>query len=190
MKNPFKIKWLVAGCIWSLTLMLTYWNLNKIDAVIFTREKAEQIRREIIFKAQRAKILNKIRKSHDALFYPVSSVALGIISVDRQVRTLASNNGLYNVDMRSQTNPSTNDQLSCQLSIQGTLKQVFNFLIELSKYQYLSIKHLTIQVSSLDAETKSELEFSFQYRILPHSKAEDSLLHVSNEQFESEKENL
>lgn len=190
MNNPFKIKWLIVGCIWSTALILTYWNLSKIDAVIFIREKAEQIRREIIFKSQRSKHLEEIRKSHETLFYPVSSVALGIIFVDRHVRALASDNDLYNVDIRSQINPAADDQLSCQLSIEGTLEQVFQFLLELSKYPYLSIKHLGIQVSPLDAETKTELEFSFQYRILPHVEKEEPVLQVSNEPSEFEKGSL
>jgi Tfp pilus assembly protein PilO len=182
MNNPFKVRWVIVICIWSMVLGLTYWNLSKIDAVTFTREQTEQIRREIAFKSQHAESFKKIRKSHEAFFYPVSSVALGIIAADRQMREMASDNGLENVDLHSQKDPTTEDQLSCELSIQGTLEQVFQLMLQISKYPYLQIRHFNVQISPFDANTKAELKFAFQYRILPSVETGASVLQVSKDQ--------
>jgi Tfp pilus assembly protein PilO len=190
MNNPFKFRWVIVICIWSIAIGLTYWNLGKINAVTFTRERAEQIRKEIAFKSQHAEPLKKIRKSYETLFYPVSSVALGLIAVDRQIREMASDNDLKNVDMRSQKDPTTEDQLSCELSIQGALEQVFQFMLQISKYPYLQIRHLNMQISPFDANTKTELKFVFQYRLLPSVETGGPVLQVSSEPSESGRDQL
>jgi len=190
MNNPFKVRWVIVIGIWSMAMGLTYWNLSKINAMTFAREQAEQVRREIAFKSQRADVLKKIRQSHQALFYPVSSVALGVIAVDRQMRAMASDKGLENVEMRSQKDTTAEDQLSCELSIQGTLEQVFQFMLAVSKYPYMQIRHLNMQIPPLDAKAKVELKFAIQYRILPSVETEKPLLQVSSEPSESKGDQL
>ena len=190
MNNPFKVRWVIVICIWSITLGLTYWNLSKIDAMTFTREQAEQVRKEIAFKSQRADVLIKIRKSHETLFYPVPSVALGIIAADRQMKEMASDNGFKNVGLRSQKDPTEEDQLSCELSIYGTLEQLFQFMLQISKYPYMQIRHLKMQISPFDANVKTELKLAFRYRILPSVETGNSGLQVSSESSESGRDQL
>jgi hypothetical protein len=106
------------------------------------------------------------------------------------MREMASDNGLENVDLHSQKDPTAEDQLSCELSTQGTVEQVFQLMLQISQYPYLQIRHLNMQISPFDAKTKTELKFAFQYRILPSVETGTSVLQVSSEASESGRDHL
>lgn len=167
MKNPLKLKWCLVVGIWLTAIGVTYWNSLKIDAVRLAREKTEQVRKEIIFMSQNNKSIDEVHRSHDALFFPVPSVAFGLIRVEQQMRSLASTYGLEEFELQKTVNSAAGDQVSCQLSLQGGLEQVFQFLTAMTDYPYLPIRRFHVQVSPNDARTKTEMEFTFQYRILP-----------------------
>jgi hypothetical protein len=78
----------------------------------------------------------------------------------------------------------TNDQVQCRLSWQGAMEQVFQFLSEMPQYSYLPIRQLNLQVSPYNAVTKAEMEFTFQYRVVPIFDENAIPLHAFNHYFE------
>ncbi len=165
MSKPLKIRWLVVLGIWLFSLVATYWNLDKIDAVIRSRTQMEQLRKEIFFQSQKAGSLNEVGKLYRAMYYSAPSVKLGLISIENQMEGLADSYGLTAVDLQSQVDAGMNDQVVCTLFMQGGLAQIFRFLSDMNQYPYLPVRRFHLQALPSEDRFRGEVEFVFQYRL-------------------------
>ena len=161
---------------------VTYWNANAIDAIKLARERSEQTRKETLFAARHIKSLHEVYRSHEALYYPTSSLAIGLITVENQMRSLASATGLKELEWRHQVNSFNREQVLCQLSLQGELKQVLQFVSQAAAHAYLPVQRLNLQVAPHDLHTRAEMEVILHYRIVEGPQADESPLQALQQQ--------
>ncbi len=182
MKSSLKIRWLIVGCVWLATVGLTYWNINKIEDVASVRDTNERLRKEMLFQRRNVEKLKRVTGTHQALFLPVESVALGIVSVKSHLHSLAAAFDLAQVHIRDEMTQATEERVPLNFSARGSFEKAVAFLAVLQKYPHLP----TIQTDIKAVNDKGEMEMTvalhFQYSIVESAQMKADPLQATNRQ--------
>lgn len=157
--------WLTVGAIWLAVVVMTSWNLNKIDAIAQARENGERQRKEVVFQQRNRNKLQHVIELHKFQFKPVASAKLGFESIRSALHSLAALLGLENVQIESRMAQATAEQVPFVVRMQGASRSALGFVTALSQYPYLSVQNSRIVVHDAADDAEIELELVFNYRI-------------------------
>ncbi len=171
MRSKLNIRWLAVSGIWLAALALTYWNAVGIDSVAAAREKNAHMLTAISFQRQNAPQLTQVLASNGALTLKSESVDLGIVEVRSRLNNLGARASLRNLKMATQVIAEAENQVLCDVSGEGQLHHVVNFLSGLEAYPYLTVRNMRIRPAADSDGVEMETELVLQYALipLPHS---------------------
>ena len=165
MTSKFKQRWWIAGAIWMVAIIMTFWNFSLIKQVGSIRENSDRLRREFAFQHRNADKLRQIQTLYASHFKSVASIKLGFESVRSSLTALAALLGLSDVKIESQMAQVTDMHLPFKIRMLSNYQQATGFISALLKYPYLSIKHSRIEMVNSIGKTEIELMVDFQFQI-------------------------
>lgn len=178
MRTALKIRWLFVGCIWLATLVLTYWNSIKIDDIASMRESNERLRKEMLFQRRNADELMQVGASHQALYMPVESLALGIVSIKSHLHSLSAAFDLAQVQVKNDITQATEEHIPLNFSARGSFDKAVAFLTVLQKYPYLPVIRTDIKVVNEQGDIEMTVALDFRYSIGPSPQTHTDPLQV------------
>jgi hypothetical protein len=179
MTSKFNQRWMMAGAIWAIALLISFWNLSKIDAVAKIRESSERLRKEYVFQHRNADKLLQVQNLYQSFYKPVASVKLGFESERGPLQALAALFGLKNVHIESQMALASHDQIPFFMRMTGDHRKAMGFATALLKYPHISIDHSRVKVFNSEGKAEIEMELKFQFKILPPQQMEHGSLQAS-----------
>jgi len=90
MKDKINKRWAVVGLIWAGVIFLTWWNVDTMDRIRSPRERIEISYTEMQFVQYNSENISSVLKKTALFCQPVESLKLGCLSVENQLRSLAT----------------------------------------------------------------------------------------------------
>lgn len=167
MTSKFNQRWIMAGAIWVTAILISFWNISKIDEVTKIRESNERLRKEYVFQHRNADKLLQIQNLYQSYFKPVASLKLGFESARGPLHALAALFGLKNVQIEYQMALASHDHIPFSMRMTGDHRKAIGFAVALLKYPYISMDRSRIKVFNGKGEAEIEMELKFQFKIEP-----------------------
>ena len=169
MTNELKTRWVIVGFCWMAVVLLSAWNLAKIDSIDKAREKKEIYLMDEQFWKYNAANIKQILKRSGSLIQSVESSKIGLFEFERNIRNLASNFGLHSITLASESQSDRYGIIPVKISFRSTLEQAVKWFDHLeSEVPYGQIIDVNIE---LDETTKQNIfTVSVNYRYHQSSK--------------------
>lgn len=166
MKDKIKKRWAVVGLIWAGVIFLTWWNVDTMDRIRSPRERKEVDHTEMQFVQYNSENISHVLKKAALFCQPVESLKLGCLSVENQLRSLATEYDLKEFKTVCQPGEDNQGSMPIKLSFQGPFKRTLKLLGVLQKnYPYLLIKQVEMIPYQLENKIKFRIFCNYRYRI-------------------------
>ncbi len=169
MKEHLQNKWVVAGLIWGLVVILTFWNVKNVDEIIKLKKRYEISRKNKEFIGGNADRIKEIIEKKVASYHLVESVQFGLLLVENNLNTLANRFDLtgmkieFNKILDEETSSGT---IPIDISFIGTLLNATEYLNSFeSDYQYIRLKNVLVTFKKDPGATVFEVKLLYKYTI-------------------------
>lgn len=164
MTDEFKTRWVIVGFCWMAVVLLSAWNLAKIDSIDKAREKKEIYLMDEQFWKYNAANIKQILKKSGSLIQVVESSKLGLFEFERNIRNLASNFGLHAVTLASESNSNQDGNIPIKISFRSTLEQAARWFDHLeSEVPYGQIIAVNIDLDEVTKQNKFTVSVNYRY---------------------------
>jgi hypothetical protein len=145
MKVNLTVRWIVIAVIWTGSLMLTYWNINKISLISNEIEKEEAFKMDDIFWNYNSGNISQILTKRDSLILPVESKRLGLLTVESKLIRLAKKYGFNEIQIENYPEQTGDLGIPIKIYFEGPFKSILPWLSTMENYfPYLPAKHIKI----------------------------------------------
>ena len=159
-------RWIIIGFIWSCVLILTYYNITKINVVLNEFEKEEVLRMDDIFWRRNSQNVTKLLRLKESFVLPVDSTKLGLLSVENSLISLASRHDLKEIIVESHPEQSNETGVPIDLYFKGSFNNILPWLESFEKdYPYLIVKHVKITEDPLVNRSVFKISLYFRYKL-------------------------
>ena len=166
MKDKINKRWAVVGLIWAGVIFLTWWNIDTMDRIRSPRERREISNMERQFVQYHSEDISSVLKKRALFCQPIESLKLGCLSVESQLRSLATAYDLKSFKTECQPGEDNQGSMPIKLSFQGPFERALKLLGVLQKdYPYLLIKQVEMIPYELEDNIKFRILFNYRYRI-------------------------
>lgn len=166
MKDTLNKRWAVVGLIWAGVIFLTWWNIDTMDRIKSPRERREISHLESQFVKYHSENISSVLKKRALFCQPIESLKLGCLSVENQLRSLATAYDLKAFKTECQSGEDNTGSMPVKLSFQGPFEGTLKLLGVLQKdYPYLLIKQVEMIPYDLAGNIKFRILLSYRYRI-------------------------
>lgn len=166
MKDKINKRWAVVGLIWAGIIFLTWWNIDTMDRTRSPRERIDISHTEMQFVQYNSENISSVLKKRALFCQPIESLKLGSLSVENQLRSLATEYDLKEFKTECQPAEDNQGSMPIKLSFQGPFKRALKFLDVLQKdYPYLPIKQVEMIPYELEDKIKFRILINYRYRI-------------------------
>jgi hypothetical protein len=166
MKDKINKRWAVVGLIWAGVIFLTWWNVDTMDTTRSPRERIEISHTEMQFVQYNSENISSVLKKRTFFCQPVESLKLGCLSVESQLRSLATEYDLKEFKTEYQPSEDNQGSMPIKLSFQGPFERSLKLLGVLQKdYPYLLIKQVEMVPYELENKIKFQIFCNYRYRI-------------------------
>jgi len=166
MKDKINKRWAVAGLIWAGVIFLTWWNIDTMDRIRSPRERIEISHTEMQFVQYNSENISSVLKKKALFCQTVESLKLGCLSVESQLRSLATEYDLKEFKTEYQPGEDNQGSMPIKLSFKGSFKRSMKLLGVLQKdYPYLLIKQVEMKPFELEDNIKFRILFNYRYWI-------------------------
>lgn len=155
----------MVGCCWVAVLILTLWNLNKIDSSAKAIEKKEIYRMDEQFWNYNAANISDILKKNASLIQEVESSKIGLFEFESNLRNLALKSGLDKIKLTTQSQVEQDGKIPVKISFKGSVRQAANWLDRLGiELPHAQVQDLKIQSDEATKENKFAVSLYYRYR--------------------------
>lgn len=166
MLNNLKTTWTIIGFFWAATVILTYWNVNKIDSIEKIREKKEIYLRDEQFWNNNVKNISQILKKCESLIQNVESSKLGLFELESNLRSLARKIDLNTFNIITESQFDQKEIIPIRISFQSTFKKAVKWLDLLEEgLPFVRIRNVKIEVDRSFKQAKFEVSINYRYHI-------------------------
>jgi len=166
MKDKINKRWAVVGLIWAGVIFLTWWNVDTMDRIRSPRERIEISHTEMQFVQYNSENISSVLNKTALFCQPVESLKLGCLSVENQLRSLATEYDLKEFKTECQPGEDNQESMPIKLSFQGPFEMSLKLLGVLQKdYPYLLIKQVEMIPYELEDKIKFQILFSYRYKV-------------------------
>lgn len=167
MKTNIVNRWIIAGLIWLGAVFLTYWNGKVIDRTDQTREKEEVLKLGEQFIKRRPENIPRILKKAEGLYQAVEAPKLGLLSIEKELHTLATKFGLNEVQMSTDPSLAGESTISISVGFNGFLKGAVAWLAAIEKdYPYLVVTQVKTVNAQAGNKINVDVSLKYRYRII------------------------
>ena len=164
MTDQLKNRWLIISLIWIPVLILSYWNLDKMESIRKIREQNEILLRDGQFWKQNAGNIKQVLDNHAALVQTVESLKLGLFDLENDLNAVTQRIGLHEYELISQQELAQNGSVPIKIFFKGTFKQAlqwYNFLE--NELPYAQVKRVKVTVDSITKQAQFEISIHYRY---------------------------
>ena len=163
MNDNLKKRWIWVGLCWMAVVLVTFWNINKIDSIEKAMEKKAIYQMDEQFWNYNAANISQILKISASLSQEVESPKLGLFEFESNIRNLALKAGLSAIMLTSKSQFEQDGIIPVTISFQGSFRRSANWFDNLEfDLPHAQVKDVKIE---LDEETKqNKFAVSIYYR--------------------------
>lgn len=180
MMPSLKTFWIIIGIIWLTAMGLTHWNGIKIDTITTLRDTNEQLRGELHFGRRNAARLTQVVHTHESFYFPVASVALGLVETKSLLHSLAAVFDLKQTNIKDELNQAADNSVPITISAQGSIDKILTFLTTLQKYPHLPVVQTHIRRVDESDRVEATISLVFQFTTTATEQLADNPLQVNN----------
>jgi len=165
-KDKLKKRWAILGVIWTIVLIFTYWNADKIDAIIRDRKANEIFRQDEKFWKYNSKNIYRILENKKLLSQPVESLKIGLLSVENDLKLLASKYDFYGLKIESSIGKASNGRMPINLVFYGSLEKALHWLRAVQdNYPYIPVGRIKISFNQGAKRAECHILLYYRYEI-------------------------
>ena len=166
MTKNSNIKWIIVVLIWAGALVLSYFNVRQIGEIKRTVVNNDILQREDRFLMENSENISKILQEHAGYFKPAISPELGFLTMESDLRELASTHGLREVEIVENHDLATGESMAVKISFVGSIENAVKYLDVLHKgYPYLPVTKISLSAGLTGQDAKLDLSLSYRYRL-------------------------
>ena len=164
MTDHLKTRWILVGCCWLAVVLLTIWNLNKIDSIEEAMEKKEVYLMDQEFWNYNAANISQILKKSASLIQDVESSKLGLFEFESNIRNLALKSGLNAIKLTRQSQSDQYGIIPVKISFQSTFQHAVKWFDHLtSEMPYAQVRDVNIEVDESTKQNKFAVSMYYRY---------------------------
>jgi hypothetical protein len=175
MKSPGKLRWVVAGVLWAVTMVLLQGAHGRIDEIGQCRAANTRLRGDARFRRLEAERLARVAQLRDGLVSHVNSLALGIIGLRADLEALASRAGVRLELLDTDPAQTSDNQIACHVVARGSVKGLLELLAGIDQRPFLQPRGMELKAPVGTADGILDERFSFHYRIRSAPASEDGI---------------
>jgi len=162
MTSRLKHRWVATGLIWVIVLILTGWNIYRINMVQTDRHRLATMQMDQRFLKANQATIQDVRLHQSRLMHFVTSADLGFLVVENNLKRLSWNFGLQTLSVKTDsTHPSSNRMLITIVAY-GSVPAVASWITAVEEaYPYLVVKRMDLTYES--AKHAGRLQATFDY---------------------------
>lgn len=155
---------MLVGCCWLAVLLLTIWNLNKIDSIKEANEKKEIYLMDEEFWNYNAANISLILKKSASLIQEVESSKLGLFEFESNIRNLALKSGLNAIKLNRQSQSDQYGIIPVKISFQSTFQHAVEWFDHLaSEMPYAQVRDVNVEVDAATKQNKFAVSIYYRY---------------------------
>jgi len=165
MKVNLTIRWIVIAFIWTGSLLLTYWNANKISLISNQIEKEEVFKMDDIFWSYNSGNISQILTKKDALMLPVESIRLGLLNVENKLTKLTEKYNFNEIQIENTPEQTGGSGIPIKIHFEGPFKGILPWLNTMEKnFPYLPVKHVKIMADPVSKSAIFQIWLHLRYK--------------------------
>ena len=170
MNQRLKRKWIIVGLVWSVVLAMTGLNLQLASTVNQRRQRLETTRTDLGFLRSHRQEIDQVRQLETRRVHRVSSLDMGFIVVESDLKRLARNHGLRKTRIKiGQASPG-GPRVPVTVFAEGSIPDLLDWTAAVERaFPYLVARKLMLETDN--GESHSRLEAVFEYAHLPGGRA-------------------
>jgi hypothetical protein len=147
-------------------LLLTCWNVRKIDQIRDLRERRVVLRMEEQFLTHNSENLSKVLKKAELFYQSIESLKLGLLTVEDELRALAAKHYLTNVRIDSHEGNAREGIVPVTLSLKGSIEGIVKWLGAIRRcFPYMPVTGIRIRIEQPGAQAEFQVYLNYRYRI-------------------------
>jgi hypothetical protein len=165
-QDKFKKRWVILSIVWAVALMLTYWNVGKIDAIVRDIKVNEIFRQDKRFWEYNSKNISSILKKKKLLSQPVESLKIGLLSVENELKILAAKYNLSTLKLKSYSNKAARGKVPLEIFFMGTFDAALKWLRDVqNNYTYLPVRKVEISIDRAAGRVQFKVALNYRYEL-------------------------
>ncbi len=165
MKVNLTIRWIVIAVIWAGSLMITYWNINKISLISNEIEKEEVFKMDDIFWNYNSGNIFQILTKRDSLILPVESIKLGLLTVQNKLTRLAEKYDFNEIQIENNPEQTGGPGIPIKIHFEGPFKGILPWLSTMENdFPYLPVKHIKITADPVSKRAIFQIWLYLRYK--------------------------
>jgi hypothetical protein len=165
MVADFKSRWIAVGCSWMGVFILTFWNLNKIDAIESAIEKREIYLVDEQFWNYNTANISHILKKSASLIQKVESSKIGLFEFESNVRNLALTSDLNEIKLATQSQVEQDGVIPVKISFRTTIGRAASWFDRLDReLPHAQVREVNIEWDEATKQNKFAVSLSYRYR--------------------------
>jgi len=165
-EDKLKKRWAILSVIWTIVLIFTYWNADKIDAIVRDRKVNEIFRQDENFWKYNSNNISRILENKKLLRQPVESLKIGLLSVENDLKILAAKYSLSAVKLQSYPDKAVGGKVSIEFFFMGTFDAALKCLRDVqNNYTYLPVGKIEISIDRVARQIRFKVTFNYRYEL-------------------------
>ncbi len=165
MKVNLTIRWIIIAVIWTGSLMLTYWNVNKISRISIEIEKEEVFKMDDLFWNYNSGNISQILTKRDSLILPVESIRLGLLTVRNKLTRMTTKYDFNEIQIENNPEQTGGPGIPIKIQFEGPFKSILPWLNALKiDFPYLVAKHVKITADPVSEQAIFQIWLYLRYK--------------------------
>lgn len=166
MTSRLKQRWVAVSLIWAIVLVLSGWNMYRINMIQTDRRNLATLQMDQRFLKANTETIEEIRLQQSHLTHSVTSADLGFLVVENNLKRLSWRFGLQTLSVKADSNPPSSNQMAITTVAQGSVPAVAKWLTAVEDaYPYLVIRQmrLTYEAGTQTGRLQATFDYHFTF---------------------------
>ena len=163
-KDNLQKRWVLAGLAWVGALLLVLGNAAFINQILEARSKTYSLQKDAEFLKGHSEDISAVMKEKTGLRQRVETLSLGLLTLEGELRRLATDQGLVEVKIESARDEDQGDRVPVKVSFEGGLSRIVKWLEAVSKDRpYLILSQVELEANTPQARAKGKILLQYRY---------------------------
>lgn len=159
--------WVITGFFWFSAVALTFWNIDRMNQVIRSRERIAALQMIKQFSERNTAGISDIMTRSGIMFKPVQSTKMAVFSAENELKNLAEICDLRDIAVDSRSRRIENEKALINLKFRGSFQNLLKWIELLNNtYPYMKIKNLKMVLSGNPDLIETDVSIFFKFRVI------------------------
>ncbi len=170
MTNKLQKKWMIIGIIWTIPILITWFNINTVQKISKSRQQYKFLQQSKHYYKSNSEIIKSTIKQNENLYHNIESLQIGLLSVNDYLSNLSEK---FDVIIPHKIEAETLNALNSNMGsipvffeITGSFSNLLKYLEHLEKdHTYIKIVNIIFVITELiNKNIHMELNVKLKYR--------------------------